>query len=143
MTRNFKDPIKTKKKMSISKMGDKNPAKRQDVKDKISNTLKGRKLSEETKKKMKNYHKGRHSGDKSNSWKGGISLNILEKQEKIARRKKPEQCEICGAMGRICFDHDHETGEFRGWICVRCNLVLGLVKDNIQLLEEMIKYFKK
>src|SRR6516225_6426567 len=22
-------------------------------------------------------------------------------------------------------DHDHDTGAFRGWLCVRCNLALG------------------
>src|ERR1035438_431670 len=54
-------------------------------------------------------------------------------------------CELCngvpkGRSGRTCFDHDHETGEFRGWICGRCNLVLGLVKDDTELLDKMIVY---
>ena len=82
-------------------------------------------------------------------YKGGIEnesltykQSVLKKREKIAGRKRPNQCEICGAMGKICFDHDHETGKFRGWICLRCNFALGLVKDNIEILFTMIKYLK-
>ena len=33
--------------------------------------------------------------------------------------------------------------DVRGWICVRCNTVLGLVGDNIETLELMINYIKK
>ena len=68
------------------------------------------------------------------------SMRLLKQLEKKAGKKKTEQCEICGSVGKICFDHDHDTGLFRGWICVRCNLVLGLVKDNKELLDQMIKY---
>lgn len=40
-------------KLSKGKLGDKNPAKRMDVRQKISKALTGRKLSEETKEKMR------------------------------------------------------------------------------------------
>ena len=71
----------------------------------------------------------------------------LKKREKLAGRLKPEQCEICGAFGKdlkrgLCFDHDHNTGKFRGWICTRCNLILGLAKDNSELLIKLSEYIK-
>lgn len=66
----------------------------------------------------------------------------LDKQEFEAGRKKPESCEICGAMGVIYWDHDHETGKFRGWICWRCNVVLGHVRDDSELLINLAKYLK-
>ena len=62
------------------------------------------------------------------------------KNEKRAGRPRPEQCELCGAMGRICYDHNHQTGKFRGWICLRCNVALGMVKDNCELLLKMVNY---
>lgn len=84
------------------------------------------------------------SGSAHPQWKGGVSVDWEKNQkEKLAGRKRPEHCEICGAMGRICFDHDHKTGKFRGWICHRCNVVLGFVKDNSELLNELAEYLKK
>ena len=133
--KNKKHSIETKMKMSKSA--------------KISGTGKwmlGKKHTEETKRKISKSRTG-YVKEKSSNWKGGISLNQKEYQnkrkEKKAGRKKPEQCELCGSLGQICFDHDHKTGEFRGWICHRCNIVLGLVKDNSELLLVMIKYINK
>ncbi|MGA2412380.1 MAG: endonuclease domain-containing protein, partial [Candidatus Binataceae bacterium] len=61
-----------------------------------------------------------------------------EERERIAGRPCPEVCELCGGNeGGICFDHCHKHGHFRGWICDRCNKVLGLVRDNAELLVAM------
>jgi hypothetical protein len=61
-------------------------------------------------------------------------------KEKLAGRKKPENCEICDFKGIIVFDHCHQTGKFRGWICSQCNTALGMVEDNCEILMKMIKY---
>lgn len=45
-------------------------------------------------------------------------------------------------MTGICFDHDHATGAPRGWLCDRCNKVLGLVQDRVALLIDMAVYIK-
>jgi len=63
--------------------------------------------------------------------------------EKIAGRPKPEYCEVCGSNGRICFDHCHNTGKFRGWICEQCNVLLGFAKDDIVRLQSLISYLQK
>jgi hypothetical protein len=60
--------------------------------------------------------------------------------EEISGREKPEVCDICGGGGMICFDHDHETGEFRGWICFHCNTTLGFARDKTEVLQKMIDY---
>ena len=57
-------------------------------------------------------------------------------------RKKPEFCDICIKKRKIYFDHDHKTGKFRGWICVQCNIALGMVGDDISILEKLIDYLK-
>lgn len=58
---------------------------------------------------------------------------------------KPEigtPCSICGKpLGKnMQMDHDHETGEFRGWICKPCNTGLGLLGDNIVNIKKCLNY---
>lgn len=66
------------------------------------------------------------------------------KQVALAGRDKPKACEICNESDvRICFDHCHKTGLFRGWLCVRCNSALGLVKDDIKLLMRLAAYLNQ
>jgi len=66
-----------------------------------------------------------------------------EKRIAIAGRPKSKVCEICGERGtRIVFDHCHKHNCFRGWLCDRCNRILGSVKDETALLEKMIRYLK-
>ena len=106
----------------------------------MHNPLKGNKMPEEWRKKLckPKSKKGYNKGEKNGMFKHGLTR--LQQQEIKAGRKKSEQCELCGSIGNINYDHDHKTDKFRGWICHRCNWVLGLVKDNKELLELMIKY---
>jgi hypothetical protein len=60
----------------------------------------------------------------------------------MAGRPRAESCELCGEVGRTVFDHCHAKGHFRGWICDRCNKVLGLVKDDVRLLRTMASYLE-
>jgi len=55
----------------------------------------------------------------------------------------PTECEVCGGSGRICFDHCHNTGQFRGWICTKCNSAAGLVGDNPETLRKLAVYLEK
>lgn len=38
------------------------------------------------------------------------------------------------------FDHDHETGVGRGWLCFLCNKGIGLLKDSVVLLNAAIEF---
>lgn len=59
-------------------------------------------------------------------------------------RQRPETCELCGKPPNIkrslALDHCHETGAFRGWLCYRCNLGLGLLGDTAESLKRAIAY---
>lgn len=85
-------------------------------------------------------------GDKSPAWKGGVSKYRFERTktlEDIAGRSKPKVCEVCGNSKKICFDHDHATGHFRGWICGHCNTILGFARDKTELLYKLIDYLNQ
>jgi hypothetical protein len=40
-------------------------------------------------------------------------------------------------------DHNHETGEFRGILCLKCNSMLGMARDSQILLEKASAYLKE
>lgn len=78
----------------------------------------------------------------------GESPTQKEKQRWLITKPhfEPFECPICGKRtiaGVTCkvdLDHNHRTGEIRGWICDSCNTGIGRFKDDIQLLERAIKY---
>jgi len=70
-------------------------------------------------------------------------LKLRKKYGQDISLDKPVNCELCNGTTRIAYDHCHKTGKFRGWLCMKCNTALGLVNDDIELLQKMIKYLSK
>jgi len=103
---------------------------------------KGARHTENAKIKMSINSAGKRTGSSNHNWKGGLTR--LQKLEKLAGRKKSEYCEICKNTAKTQFEHDHKTGEFRGWVCFPCNAMLGLAKDNPDTLllgaEYLLRY---
>lgn len=73
-----------------------------------------------------------------------IGQRDADRLEQLAGRPRPDVCEACEkpctSGKRLAFDHCHDKGHFRGWLCKRCNLTLGLVKDDIATLQRLIDY---
>jgi hypothetical protein len=61
-------------------------------------------------------------------------------QNKPGRGEREGKCAICRRETLVVWDHDHATGAYRGWLCRRCNLVLGYVKDD-SLILRMAAYY--
>ena len=76
--------------------------------------------------------------------KEGLTCDIAKKKSKAAGEptKAPcgTLCELCGTDKNIVYDHDHETCEFRGWLCNPCNRGLGQCGDNIPGLLKRLNY---
>lgn len=66
----------------------------------------------------------------------------IKELEIIAGRPRPLTCEVCNESGKICFDHCHTNNHFRGWLCDRCNRLLGQARDNPDLLRKLIIYLE-
>jgi hypothetical protein len=62
-------------------------------------------------------------------------------------RPEPAVCELCAAprpgAKTLCLDHDHVTGQFRGWLCHRCNAGIGLLGDDLASLRRAVAYLEK
>jgi len=75
--------------------------------------------------------------------RGWSVLNKLKRKEREAGRRKPDRCEVCGDTGTISFDHCHQRGIFRGWLCNPCNTVLGFVQDDPNRLLKLAAYLQR
>lgn len=63
---------------------------------------------------------------------------------KSVPEKKSEQCDICKTPStKMCADHNHATGQFRGWLCDRCNRALGLFHDDVQTVTAALSYLQR
>lgn len=60
-----------------------------------------------------------------------------------ATRPCPDRCESCARIAKLRLDHDHVTGEFRGWLCNQCNTGLGLLGDDIIGIFLMSQYLAR
>jgi len=56
------------------------------------------------------------------------------------------RCAICRVPEQECnrklsMDHNHEVpGDFRGWLCDRCNTMLGMARDSQEILIDAVHY---
>lgn len=63
-----------------------------------------------------------------------------DKLYSLATRPRSPVCEICDEKAQTVYDHDHKTGEFRGWLCHKCNRFLGWIDQDLSRLEKIRGY---
>lgn len=62
---------------------------------------------------------------------------------KCAICSQPEQQEFSGVVRRLSVDHNHKNGKVRKLLCQRCNAAIGMVKENIGILLNIIEYLNE
>ncbi len=73
-----------------------------------------------------------------------IRLKLKLTQAEVDALVRPGKCEGCGTSeGKLCIDHDHATKKPRGLLCHNCNTALGLLKDDVQRLENLSQYLER
>lgn len=99
---------------------------------------------EKNKDRIKKYRK---NGDLKKRF--GISLDDYNKMLKaqeglcaICLQPEKQRCYKTGVTYNLSVDHCHKIGTIRALLCNRCNRTLGMVNDDIELLEHMINYLK-
>lgn len=86
-------------------------------------------------KKRKDYFKEHYKFSRYNITKEEFNSMLTFQKNK---------CNICKEeLSNPRIDHCHKSGKVRGLLCHHCNVALGHVKDNINILKNMIKYLEK
>lgn len=55
-------------------------------------------------------------------------------------------CASCGdgpTRGYLVIDHDHGTNKVRGLLCDRCNMALGMLKDDLKRIRALYYYIER
>ncbi len=88
--------------------------------------------------------------DKNIKLKKAYGITLDQYNEMLS--KQEGKCMICKSNNNgfynkkpkaFAVDHCHTTGKIRGLLCSDCNTGIGLLKDNIDLLNNAIKYLNK
>lgn len=104
------------KKLSLAKMGDKNPTKRPDVRKKISISGKGKHFhSKEVKEKISRGNSGKVTSETTRQKQREAVLRKIQLYGTHARNYNPSACKFIDEIGQkmnCCFQHALNGGEF-------------------------------
>jgi hypothetical protein len=68
----------------------------------------------------------------------GISLEEYDKCMATS-----DCCEVCGSVDNLAYDHCHDTMDFRGVLCNKCNRSIGQLGDTLESLEKVVSYLRR
>jgi hypothetical protein len=85
--------------------------------------------------------------DSETKWKWNMKsiFNLTIEDYNILFENQSGCCAICNRhqtefKKRLAIDHCHNTNIIRGLLCSSCNTALGLLKDNVNALQNAIEY---
>lgn len=61
----------------------------------------------------------------------------------ICKSELPDLMTYDNRKRGYAIDHNHDTGAFRGILCLTCNTLLGMAKDSKVVLESAIEYLNE
>ena len=74
-----------------------------------------------------------------NSYRCSVAKHI---ERRGIARPQDVLCEVCLGDVRVAYDHSHSTGRFRGWLCMKCNTILGLANEDPKRLLNLADYLR-
>lgn len=91
-------------------------------------------------------HRKQRKADPDAHLQRAYGMTLEEKHRMINDQRC--SCAICfkpldtSKPKTIAVDHCHTTGKVRGILCRECNLMLGMARDNQQILANAIQYLR-
>ena len=81
-------------------------------------------------------------------------ISPADKSKFIKENPRPKvdkifKCPVClknskpRSTRQVVLDHDHKTGKIRGRICIKCNVGIGRLREDIDILKRAIKWINK
>jgi len=81
--------------------------------------------------------------DKAKAIQRRYWYGLSEEQYRSLISQHNGQCAICKRSVPLCLDHCHTTKAIRGMLCRQCNAVLGMVREQVPVLESAIAYLRR
>lgn len=100
------------------------------------------------KKDNEYYHRKDKSKPNGRHGKLMKQYGISSEQYEEMLENQDYKCAVCGKTEqennqRLAVDHCHNSKKVRKLLCTSCNVTLGLVKDNKDILASLISYLKE
>lgn len=108
---------------------------------------------------LRRYHENKNNlAEKRSNYKKAHKKEISIYARKYRYKISPEDynnlllvqggvCAICGKPPKnntgLCVDHNHVTNKVRGLLCVKCNVMLGMSDDKIEIFKKAIEYLAR
>lgn len=94
-------------------------------------------------KRARAYHEKHKDGPEYKAKRAAYYQKTKEKQHAKARVKsKTPEGRSGPRYSSMHIDHDHGTGCFRGFLCARCNIMLGHAEDKPSTLRKAANYLE-
>ena len=109
----------------------------------VSEFYKNRARSDGLQQNCKTCHRKRNRDWREIELKRKYDMNGADYQ--MLFEAQNGQCAICGkAPNRtsLAVDHNHDTNEVRGLLCLKCNSGIGLFSDNCEALLKAVAYLR-
>jgi len=105
--------------------------------------------NEDRKKYYKNNRQHEGNISRANHYKNkGITIEqydamLLSQNNVCMICKQPEKSLQNGKLRRMSIDHNHKTGKIRDLLCSRCNMAIGLLLENPNIMRLAADYIER
>lgn len=119
-------------------------------KEKFSEYDKNYYIKNREKKLLREKNRNLLNKEKQQAYRLKFKYDLSIEQYNDILKRQNYKCAICncpveqsGRWKRLYVDHNHKTGQLRELLCNKCNTTLGLINEDINILNNMINYINK